>query len=257
MALFAEIVLPLPLVSTFTYAVPDDMAATLRQGHRVVVPFGKKKFYTGIVASLTRQAPKEFEPKPIEMMLDEEPILRRPQMQLWEWVADYYLCSVGEVMRAALPAGLKVESETYIDLNPDYEEDAAGKRLSEREAVVLQVLEHEGKRMSVAEIGKATGFTSVGAVVTRLLERGAVQVAEKLVERYTSRKVTYVKVCAERGDSARLHELFDMVARAPKQEQALLALLDMSGHMRRGEEMREVAQADLLERSGLTQPAVS
>lgn len=251
--LYAEVILPLPLVSTFTYSVPEEFCALVKPGHRVVVQFGKKKFYTAIVVSLTNEKPQGYEVKPISMTLDEEPILRRPQLQLWQWVAEYYLCSVGDVFKAALPAGLKVESETFMELNPDYEESADA-RLSEREAIILQTLDHAGKRMSVADIEKATGLTGVSVTAARLLDSGALVISEKLVERYTSRKVTYVKVSARQGDAEALHKAFDAVRGAKKQEQMLLALLDMSGHTRKGNEPTEVTQSALLERTGLTQP---
>lgn len=251
--IYAEVILPLPLVSTFTYSVPAEMEASVKPGHRVVVQFGKKKYYTAIVASLTGEKPQGYEVKPITMTLDSVPILRRPQLQLWRWVAEYYLCSIGDVYKAALPAGLKVESETFMELNADYEEQPDA-RLSEREVTILQALDHAGKRMSVAEIEKATGLTGVSVTATRLLEKGALAISEKLVERYTSRKVTYVRITSERGDSEGLHAAFDAVRGAKKQEQMLLALLDMSGHMRKGAEPTEVTQSALLERTGLSQP---
>ncbi len=92
---YAEVILPLPLASTFTYSVPESMVPTLRRGHRVIVQFGQKKQYTGIVASVGVPAPGGFEVKPILQQLDREPIVRRPQIELWEWMAEYYLCSVG------------------------------------------------------------------------------------------------------------------------------------------------------------------
>lgn len=254
--MYAEVILPLPLASTFTYAVPEVMASSLRRGHRVIVPFGKKKFYTGIVAATGTPRPEGYEVKEILQMLDREPIVRRPQIELWEWVADYYLCSVGEVMKAALPAGLKVESETFLELNPDFEPvpDAA---VSEREALVLQTLDHAAKRMSVAEIEKATGLTRVSAVAARLIESGAVIVSEKLMERYRSRHINCVRLLCRPGDDERRRELFQAVKGARKQETALLALIDMSGMMHAGAEPREVTQAELLERSGVSQPILA
>ncbi|MDE6459278.1 MAG: primosomal protein N', partial [Paramuribaculum sp.] len=105
---YAEVVLPLPLQGTFTYMVPMDMSSRVRAGSRVVVPFGRKKYYTGIVRNLTDVAPGNFEVKELGLLLDDGvPVVKRPQMQFWEWVAEYYLCGVGDVYKAAVPAGLK------------------------------------------------------------------------------------------------------------------------------------------------------
>lgn len=254
MTVYAEVVLPLPLHTTFTYAVPDDMVPMVRPGVRVIVPFGRKKYYTAIVTALTPSPPENFEVKEIFMCPDSEPIIRRPQMQLWEWVAGYYLCSVGEVMKAALPAGLKVESETFIEISPDYE-PADSDGLGERETVVVQTLVHAARRMSVGEIEKATGFTCINALAARLLDRGVLIISEKLVERYRSRKITYVSPAVGRYDSDELHRAYESVGRARKQETALMALLEMSGFMRQGE-LKEVTLQSLLERTAVTRPVV-
>lgn len=256
MRTFAEVILPLPLTGTFTYEVPAELSGLVKPGHRVLVQFGKKKFYTGIVESLTPICPEGYEVKPIVSALDSAPILKHPQLKLWHWIADYYLCSVGEVMRAALPAALKVESETFLEINPQFEESVES-RMSERETVIYQVLAHAGKRMSVAEIERATGYSNVSLTAARMLERGALNVAEKLVERYVPRKITYVSVDSDRDDSERLHRMFDLVGGAQKQQTALLALLEMSGFMKRGEPLREVTMTELLERSGVTRPIVA
>lgn len=112
--LFAEVLLPVPIYGTFTYRVPADMQESLRVGHRVIVPFGRRKSYTGIVAALTPVEPQGYEIKDITIKIDDATIVRHPQMKFWQWVADYYLCTPGEVMKAAVPAGLKIESETFI-----------------------------------------------------------------------------------------------------------------------------------------------
>lgn len=192
--------------------------------------------------------------KPIAQLLDRYPIIKRPQLQLWEWIADYYLCSTGEVFKAAMPAGLKVESETFIERAEDFEENSAD-RLSEREVMVLAVLQHEGKSMSVGEIQKVTGISNVGAIASRLLEKGAVVISEKLVERYRSQKVRYVKLAIERGDNQGLEEAFSAVKGARKQEKAFMAMLELTGFTRQGTPLREVTREELAERAMVT-PAI-
>lgn len=252
---YAEVLLPLPLTGFFTYKVPDMMAEAIRPGCRVVVPFGRTKFYTGIVAGLTPRRPEGFETKEISQLLDSEPIVRHPQMKFWEWIADYYLCSAGEVFRAAVPAGLKLESETVVEVNPDFEEDP-GDRLSERDLLVMNAVRRVPKKATLAAVARETGFRNTSAIVARLVERDALMVSENLVERYKTRKIEMVEMALERGDSAALHAAFDSVKGAPKQEKALLTLIELSGFMRQGSDLCEVTRADLLDRSGVTSPII-
>ncbi len=112
METYVELILPLPLPRFFTYSVPEEWVPDVKPGSRVVVPFGKKKFYTGIVRQVHSIKPEGFEVKPISIILDSAPILLPSQLKLWEWIASYYLCSIGDVMKAALPSGLKPEGDT-------------------------------------------------------------------------------------------------------------------------------------------------
>lgn len=250
---YVEVVLPLPLHGAFTYSVPHDMQPHIRTGTRVVVPFGRKKYYTGIVRNLTDVAPGNFEIKEIGMVLDGgEPIVKRPQMQFWEWIAEYYLCGVGDVYNAAVPAGLKIESETFIEIAPDYRE-ASEQVLTERESMIVQALDHTAKRMTVAEIEKMTGLKGVGAAVGPLLSKGAVIISEKLVERYTPKRIRCVRINCEAGDKESLYKMFETVHGAPKQEKALLALVELSGFNRN--EDKEVTVAALRERADVS-PAI-
>ena len=252
---YAEVLLPLPLTGFFTYKVPDMMAEAIRPGCRVVVPFGRTKFYTGIVAGLTPRRPEGFETKEISQLLDSEPVVRHPQMKFWEWIADYYLCSQGEVFRAAVPAGLKLESETVVEVNPDFEEDP-GDRLGERDLLVMNAVRRVPKKATLAAVARETGFRNTSAIVARLVERDALMVSENLVERYKTRKIEMVEMAIERGDSAALHAAFDSIKGAPKQEKALLTLIELSGFMRQGSDLCEVTRADLLDRSGVTSPII-
>ena len=184
---YADVLVPVPIMGSFTYRIPPEMADTLQVGHRVIVPFGRKKFYTGIVTGLSNIGPDDYEVKDIAFQLDSKPMLRHPQLKFWQWVADYYLCTTGEVMRAAMPAGLKVESETFIMPNPDYEESESD-RLTQRELAVMELLLGTDKKMPLDMIGKKTGFSNIVGIANGLLAKGAVLISENLVERYRSRK---------------------------------------------------------------------
>ena len=134
---YVDVILPLPLPKSFTYSLPDECAEEVKIGCRVVVPFGRKKFYTAIVLNVHYCAPTEYEVKDISALLDASPILLPVQFKFWEWIADYYLCTQGDVYKAALPSGLKLESETIVEYNPDFEADAP---LPEREQRILDLL---------------------------------------------------------------------------------------------------------------------
>ena len=225
--LFAEVLLPVPIAGTFTYRVPAEMEKALGVGHRVIVPFGRRKSYTGIVSALTPIEPKGYEVKEIMMRVDDHPVVRHPQLKFWNWVADYYLCTPGEVFKAAVPAGLKIESETFISPVPGFEEDE-NDRLSTKELALLEGLLASGeKKLSLDTLARKTGITTVGPAVNSLLARNAVMISENLVERYHARKETYVRLTASRGDGDALHAAFDAVKKGSKQETALLALIEM------------------------------
>lgn len=250
--MFAEVILPLPLYATYTYSIPDEMAGEVQAGSRVLVQFGKKKYYTAIVEYTHSQAPAGYEVKPIMAVLDSSPIVRYPQIKLWNWIADYYLCAPGEVYKAAVPTGLKLESETFISANPDYEPDEVNPfKLNDRQAMVLMIVE-EKKRVRISEIEAETKFKNVAAVINPLLEHGILEIDEKVVERYRPKKVTLVKLTFPRGDSDRLHECFGQVTRSRQQEKALIAYLDLSGWMSPNGELKDVEKEKLMQVSGVT-----
>ena len=121
--MFAEVIIPIPIPKTYTYHIPISMEAMALPGVRVEVSFGKKKRYAGVIKSISEIPPKGFEPKSIIQVLDPEPILYAEQLKLWSWIANYYMCSEGEVMAAALPTHLKLSSETILIWNDAYGED--------------------------------------------------------------------------------------------------------------------------------------
>lgn len=135
---FVDVILPLPIYSTFTYRVPEHIGSGIKIGSRVLVQFGRKKYYTAIVAMVHNNEPKDYAVKDVISLLDEYPIIKYPQLKLWEWISEYYLCSPGDVYKAAVPTGLKVESETFVSVNPQFEEEVPGE-LKEREKIILDI----------------------------------------------------------------------------------------------------------------------
>ncbi len=251
--LYAEIILPLPLNATFTYRIPESMINNLKIGHRVIVQFGKKKFYTGIVSAITPIAPEGYEVKDISTLLDEYPIIKHPQLKFWQWISDYYLCAIGDVYKAAVPIGLKIESETFIETNNEIEICELS-QLNDRDIIVYQLLDHEGK-LSLADIEKKTGFKNCIDIINRLLSYNAVIISEKLIERYRSKKETYVRIALPHNNNEEIHNAFNAAKGAKKQETVLLALLEMSGFYRK--EQHEITRAQLIERTGSTNTIIS
>lgn len=248
-----QVILPLPIRETFTYNVPDDVSDTVGIGTRVLVQFGRKKYYTAVVAGLDQTPPAAYEVKEVMAVLDPQPALRYPQLKFWDWIADYYLCSVGEVMKAAIPSGLKLESESIVTLNPDFDSED-GVRLTDRQAEIVAALQHSGKD-SLVGIEKTLGLKNVAPHVNALLAMGVVRMDERIVERYRPKTVTMVRLLCDPGDAERVESMFEMTSRSPKQQAVLLAYMDLSGFAKKGAETLPVERDALLRTSGVT-PAV-
>lgn len=223
------------------------MAKEVQVGFRVLVQFGRKKYYTAIIECIHSSRPEGYDVKPIMAVLDPAPIVRYPQLKFWHWIADYYLCAPGDVFKAAVPTGLKPESETYLSLNPDYEPDETSPFMpNERQSVIIRHLQ-EKKRMRISDIERETGYKNITTVVNRLMETGIVEIDEKVVERYRPRKSTLIRLTFGRSDNRRLHECFGKVTRSRQQEKALIAYLDLSKWMSPTESLRDVGKEKLME----------
>ena len=247
---YVDVIVPLPLGSTFTYSIPDEWAESVRIGMRVVVPFGKKKMYTAIVSLIHSNEPLLYEAKEIICLLDEEPILRRPQMKFWEWISNYYQAYIGDVYQAAVPAGLKLQSETQVRINTDYEADAP---LSEKEYKILDALS-DGKIQSVSELNKATEMRDTLPTLMMLMEKGAVEVSEELTEKFRPKFETYVRLTDYARNEDNLRTIFDELNRAKKQLDLLMKYIELSRCLS-PKNLREVSKKELMEKSAAS-PAV-
>ncbi len=222
------------------------MESCVTTGSRVLVQFGRRKYYTGIVESLSTEKPEGFEVKPVMLALDKDPVIRYPQLKFWHWIADYYLCTPGEVYKAALPSGLKVESETFIILNPDYDPSLDSAPLPDTQMQIIDVLQNNGK-MRVAELEEKTHLKSLGKIVNDMLAAGIIEIDEKIVERYRTRKESFVRLTIARDDEDSLHAFMDSLRRSPKGERLLLAYLTKSRWFARNEPVADIEKKDLLE----------
>jgi len=242
---YVDVILPLPLANTFTYSVPEEWADTVRIGMRVVVPFGKKKMYTAVVYLVHRVKPTVYDAKDILCLLDDAPILRRPQMKFWEWIASYYQAFLGDVYQAAVPAGLKLESETRVCINPDYEAETL---LNEKEQKVLDALS-DGKPITVSELNKVTEMRDVMPTLKSLLEKGAVEINEELTDKFRIKTDTFVRLSTEARTEEGLRKIFDQLSRAKKQLDVLMMYIDLSKCLIPTKQC-EVSRKELLEKSG-------
>lgn len=247
--MFAEIIVPLPLYGTYTYRIPPEIKGAVQVGSRVLVQFGKKKFYTGLISSLHNETPT-YEVKDIVSVLDPKPLVKYPQLKLWNWISEYYLCSVGEVYKAAVPTGLKPESETMISLNEEFG-TPEGVKLTERQAMVVMLLE-EKKRLRISDIEKELKIKNVTQIAGSMLDMGIIHIDEKIVERYHAKSETYIELNIERGDQEGLKEFFDKTHRSQYQEKALICWLDLSGWMQSNRPLLDVTRKQLLDLSGIS-----
>ncbi|ERJ61048.1 replication restart helicase PriA [Sphingobacterium paucimobilis] len=222
--LFVEVVLPLFIAKTYTYRVPFEWNEKIRIGIRVIVQFGKNKVYSAIVKDVSTEAPLKYEAKYILEVVDDNAIVDGTQLKLWQWMSDYYMCQLGEVMQAALPAALKMASETKIVAaeNPDLDRTI----LSDKGYLVLEALDIAGE-LRVADVTKILGQKSVFPLLRSLFEQGFILISEEIKEKYKPKTKTFLSMASEYNDSEGKRLLLDSLNRAPKQQDAVLGFLQL------------------------------
>ena len=253
MSIFADVILPLPLNRVFTYSIPFHFEKEVFIGSRIIVQFGKKKYYTAIVMNIHDNAPNGYTAKEIHAILDSRPIVTQSQLRLWQWIASYYMCSIGEVYKAALPSGLKIESETIVSANDDYEEEEEA-RLKEKESVILDLVASIEK-LSLSEIERISGYNNVLPIIKSLLDKEALVITEQLKKSYKVKFERCVRLTISRTDQQKLRETIDSLERSKKQFALLLKYLDLSGFMRKGE-LAEVKKKELIEKAGVSNATI-
>ena len=223
--LFVEVILPLAISKTYTYRIPFEMNADVAIGKRAVVQFGKSKIYTAIVYRISEDPPVLYDAKYIIEILDDEPIVNILQIQFWEWIADYYLCNLGEVMQAALPAALKLASETRVILLKDAEFNKDD--LSDKEFLIIDALDIQSE-LKIGDISKLLGQKTVFPILKSLFDKGIIHISEEVTERYKPRikPVLILNTDYEEPESKRA--LFEVLERAPRQLDALMAYMKLS-----------------------------
>ncbi len=201
------------------------MAEQIGIGFRVIVQFGKKKVLTGIIGKVHQKPPSAYEAKPILDILDNHATVNPLQIRFWAWMAEYYCCHIGEVMNAALPSGLKLSSESKIQLNPTFDSDTSTYPLDDREEILLQALASKDD-MTYEECENVLGLKSIHSIIKSLVIKEAILVFEQLKEKYTPKVESRIRLSKEyASDKKALEALFNDIANKPKQEEILLKYL--------------------------------
>ena len=245
---YVDVIVPLPIASQYTYSLPSMLEDKVREGCRVVVSFGRKKYYTAIVTRVHYAAPEGYETKDIEEVLDASPVILPQQLRFWEWISSYYLCTLGDVYKAAMPSGMKLESETMVAYNEEFE---ASEPLPEKEQRILDLLSVE-KEQCITQLEKASGLKHILPLVKSLLEKEAIFVKEELKRNYKPRTEARVRLADKDMDEAKLRALFDELGRAKKQLALLMKYIELSGWMASGEFLKEVSKKSLMEQAGVS-----
>ena len=239
--MFAEVIIPLSLPKNYTWEVPDQFLEKISVGCRVEVNLGKNKKYAGIVKRLHEDKPLSFEPKEIINVLDPEPVIQPYQLKFWEWMAEYYMCSEGEVMAAALPAHFKLSSETILIYNEEYGEDFTD--LDNDEYLVAEALLMK-RELRLVEVQQILDVTHVYPIVNRLIGKKVCFVWESLKQTFNPKKESFVLLHHEYDNEDKLADLLNNWSRAPKQMELLLSYLHFM------KTQGEVTKTELLKKSG-------
>lgn len=242
MEYFVNVILPIPLEKLFTYSISEDEAQILQPGIRVAVPFGKSKIYTALVHEVHNTAPEVYEAKEIHQILDDEPIVNLFQIKHWMWLAEYYMCSIGEVFRSAVPSAFLLESETLILKNENVDIDEAD--LKDDEFLVYEALQHQ-PILKVNEVAAIVERKNVLPILNRLLAKEVVLLKEEIYAHYKPKLVAYVALGDAYTSEKGLEELLHSLTRAPKQSQVVLSLFQLQATTK-----KTIKVSDLVERSG-------
>jgi len=231
---YVEVIIPAPLPKLFTYLVPDELQDEIEPGKRVIVQFGKKRFYTGIVRSVTEIKPN-YDIKEITAVLDETPIISEIQFKLWEWIASYYMCATGDVLKAALPSGLKLESQTNLFLNPEVDTSD----ITEKEELIIGILSKENS-LSLNKLENEAGF-SVVTGLKKLVDKGIVSAEERIKKKYSKKYEEFIRLSRELKNESKLNNALDGLKGAKKQRELLISFIYL---IKTGNEQNEKSNFD-------------
>jgi len=237
---FADIILPINIPQALTYGIPLKWQDKIVPGMRVEVHIGKNKIYAGIVLQTHDYAPQAYKVKLLRNIIDEHPILNSTQLDFWKWIAQYYLCSLGDVMNAALPAHLKLMSESLLIWSADFENPPLD--LSDDGFLIAEALSIR-KQLSIAETRQLLDGKNGSKAINELLELGIATISDTLEERYKPKLAEFVFLAPRLQDEQTLNLLFNDLEKAPKQLNLLLAFFQLK------KSGKPIATADLTKKA--------
>ena len=221
--LFAELLLPVPVPRLFTYRIPYNLNDVVRVGQRAIVQFGDRKIVTGLIFNLHEQPPTDFEAKSVLELLDDFPSVNEIQLKIFQWMADYYMCTLGEVMNAALPAGLKLSSESMVQIHPAFSLEESTRDFSEKEVMLLKRLQNG--TMTYSEISKFLGVKFIFSILKSLSAKEAIILFEEVKEKFKPQTEKRIRLKPDFSKRQAMEELFEILGSKPKQEAVLLRYL--------------------------------
>lgn len=222
---FADVALPIPIPQLFTYRIPSEFLELAKPGIRVIVSFGRQKVVTGLIDKVHQKAPTIYTAKPLLDILDAEPVVTPTQLQMMKWMSDYYLCTYGEVLNAALPSGLKLSSESKIQIHPHYDWNDTDLPLDDKEVVLLSALENNDS-LSYREAAELLELKSAYKYIKSLVQKELIIIYEEVKERYKPKKLKKIRLNEDfLAEEGLLDELFSELEKQPKQSDLLLFYL--------------------------------
>ena len=224
---FVDVILPLHIHDTYTYRVPQEYNDVICVGQRVVVQFGPRRLYSAIVRRVHTEVPR-YMVKYVLSILDIQPIVDEKQLKFWEWIADYYMCYVGDVMAIALPSAFRLASESSVSIHPDYTGELSD--LTDMEMRVVQLLT-EHPVMTVDDISRAIGLQKMMPLLSTMIEREIIVMDEELRQRFVPRTTTYLTLAPAYKEQGKAKELFDSLERkksTQKQVDVLMKFMQLS-----------------------------
>ncbi|MEO6131020.1 MAG: primosomal protein N', partial [Saprospiraceae bacterium] len=242
---YAEILLPLALENTYTYRIPSELSAKVSFGIRVEVQFGSRKRYAGLVINVSSKAPA-YRTKEIISVLDDAPLIQSWQYKFWNWMASYYCCTPGEVMKAALPGATLLSSETMISPLPIPEDEIL--QLGNPLYDLMRIIQSKSS-VSLDELGKESGLKVLYPYIVTLYKMGYIVVIERLAEKYIPKKIKLIQLSEDFSTEQGLHKALDIVSAKESQMKFLLSYLSLSGDQKIPLEIKDVLVKAELEKS--------
>ena len=221
---FIDLIIPIPIQKTFTYSVTQSEYEFLQKGMRVAVSFGKSKMYTGLVFNLHQTPPEIYEAKEILQILDDKPIVNETQLKHWEWISNYYMCSLGDVYRAALPSAFLLESETIVYKNEAFQNEDI---LNDDEFLIYEALQHQSQ-LTVHQVADILGKKKVMPIINELINKSAIYIKEQIYEQYKPKLIKYVRLHSDYSSENSLESLLQELSRAKKQREVVMSYFQLS-----------------------------